>query len=721
MSDYEGDWEPVKSQVNAYPPKYPPEPTHNYIVPKGTSFLQAQEAARQKPRRPRHAPAVALPPTYRPGLQSLLSKPAFHQNGHHAPPQSAPKEQVQLRVLKLDAYKKWVEHRDAPDAEYEMMHSIKTVAKNLPKHNYLSPAEIVKDELARICLSTNAFIAVPPEDDHVLRIWGTPEQVEKARAHLLSWEMHVKRPGKGDAKAKAWTKQNALDGREEDRLLRKNIQEHQHEIFQHFASDTVFPFEAYLVWPDGYDLQNFIDDYDSSVLIDMSHKFGCAISHEKHGLRATKVASENQHAVFLVYARLVGLVKEMVARRKRGIRTVQCQLPSFDECLQFVAVRPNTTYNMDIHVPELAGPFLPPTEAEKWSQLSSTTNKKYRTATKTALQSCIKSLHVSQKHVRMRVNFGQIALSTYRRSTNDRDFEIEEFITMLQNPMVKTSQCPLLVEASFDFIDALNTLDVLGEPEYAWAVQFDFGGGQAEQLRLEREFSYNPIDPDEPSVSATRWLKSSADTTQDVTDLLELNHLDLKKIGYQFHIGAATIYSNQKVSQSLRSFAGNVAFKPSLNGLRFAPSKHAVFPLGNRELETVREEAVAKYRFKDTKGTLEVKRVDIFSQQFGEPSPVPQRTEWHANYYYQEWDNLMAQFANIEAGQDVDFTRDILTFFPKVVDEDYPKSLPQGFKNFMKEVEEIQLLLSQALGEHAGKKAKVAEREPEMTNGVNGH
>jgi len=601
-----------------------------------------------------------------------------------------------------------------------MMHSLKTVAKNLPKHTYLSQAEVVKDELARMCLSTNAFIAVPPEDDNVLSIWGTPEQVEKARAQLHAWEMHVKGPGKHDAKHQVWPKQNALDGREEDRLLRKNIQEHQHEIFRHFASDTVFPFEAYLVWPDGYDLQNFIDDYETSVLADMSQKFNCVISHQRDGLRATKVSSEHEQAVLHVYARLVGLVKEMMARKKRGIRTVQCQLPFFDECQQLVALRLDPTGSTKAHVPQLTGKLLPPTEAEKWSQLSTTTNKKYRTATKSALRSCIKSLHVTQKHVRMRVSFGAVALTKFKRPANGQDYEIEEFITMLQDQGVETLQCPLLADASFDFIDKLTTISVLGEPEYSWAVHFDFVGGQAEHLRLEREFSHNPIDPEEPSVSATRWVKYSSNTTQDVTELLELNHLDLKKIGYQFHIGAMTIYSNQKVSQSLRSFAGNVAFRPSLNGLRFKPSKHAIFPPGNRELETVREVAIAKYRFKDTKGTLEVKRTDYFPQQFGEPSAVPVRTEWRANYYYQEWDNLMAQFANIEAGQDVEWSRDISTFFPKVIDEDYPKSLPEGFRNFMKEVEEIQVLLDQALEQQAGTMINGMNAGVASSNGVNG-
>ena len=651
-----------------------------------------------------------------------MARPAFHQNGHQAPLQSAPQEQIQLRVLKLNAYKKYVSAQDAPDDAYPLMHPIKTVAKSLPKQGHLSPAEVVKDELARICLSTNAFIAVPPEDDHVLRIWGTLEEVEKAKANLHSWEMHVKGPGKNDGKHRFWTKQNALNGREEDRLMRKNLQDHQHEIFRHFATDTIFPFEAYLVWPDGYDLQNFIDDYDSRVLNEMSHKFKCVINHEKDGLRATKISADNQEVVFQVYARLMGLVKEMVARKKRGIRAVQCQLPSFTECQQFVVLRPSTVHGRKVHLPELTGSFLPLAEAEKWSQLSTNTNKSYRTATKTAIRSCIKSLYVSQKHVRMRVSFGKIALNQFKAPAHGQDYhEIEEFITMLQDPMVGSLQCPLLTGSSLGFVDELTTIDELGEPALSWTVLFDFGGGQGEQLRLEREFSYNPIDPAEPSVSATRWLTTSSDTTQDVADLLQLNHLDLSKVGYRVHVGSSTIYSNSKVSQSLRSFAGNVAFRPSLNGLRFEPTKHAVFPLGNRELEKVSEVTIAKYKFKDTDGTLEVTRVDIFPQQLGQPSPVPLRTEWQVNYYYQEWDNLMAQFANIEPGGDVEWNRDLTTFFPKVVDEDHPKSLPQGFHNFMKEVEEIQILLARALAKQASANPEVAKRESLRTNGVNGH
>lgn len=695
MSDYEGDWEPVNSQVATFQPVLPPEPTHNYIVPKGTSLLEAEEAAKKKPRRPRRENYEPLPSSYRPALQSLLHRRAPVTNGNFAKdlPQ---KEHVQQRVRKLESFKSYERSAENPNAVFEMMHPWEALVKALPRQQHISPLEYAKDQLAEICLGTDAFIPSPNVEQNFFRIWGTPEQVQRALANLQRWELHVKGPGKEKTSHKFWPRQTAVDGRGQDREMRKEFLHHQHEAFQQFADEISFPFEAYLVWPEGYDLINFIDEYDADVLQKLRREYNCNIIHSREGIRASKISCENEPASLQVYARLMGLMKEMIARRKQSMHRVICPMPSFETARAFVSVNSKVELKQStVRVPEMVGEPLPQAEADQWKQLRAQRRKKERSEIKTALRSCIRSLHISQKHVRMRVSFGAIGLAQYKRPANGQDFEIEEFITMMQNQGVQNEQVPLQTGTTFEFIDFLDT--ELGEPDFSWAVHFDFSGAQGGTLRLEREFVPSANDPDQPSISATRWLSYGADSTSDVAERLQLDHVDLEKIGYQVHVGAANIYHNNRANDSLQRFENSVGFKPSLNGLRFPPSKHAIFPPGNTELTDIEEIAVARYPFKETRGTLEIRRKDIFLQRVGDASSLPSRTEWQANYYYQEWDNLMSDFANIESGEAVRWPRELHTFFPKTIDEDSPKALPLGFKNFMKEVEEIQELLTKAL------------------------
>jgi len=97
-----------------------------------------------------------------------------------------------------------------------------------------------------------------------------------------------------------------------------------------------------------------------------------------------------------------------------------------------------------------------------------------------------------------------------------------------------------------------------------------------------------------------------------------------------------------------------------------------------------------------------------------EGSPVD--TKWHAVYYYPEWDNLLGEFASIKAGEDVNWIKSVATFFPEGGDQ--WTALPQGFKNFITEVEEIQDLLAEAISRVAKGKGKAKEVNGEHANGV---
>lgn len=713
--DWDNDWEPaksaVRSSVTAVPATIPPDPLNNYVVPRGTSLLEAKKTAQRKSKHERKSAAAPLPSGYRPNLQNFDPRARSGTNQHHALPPKPIGDHVQQRVLQLAGHTRYTENKSQSDGRYSMMHTFKEMAESLQKHSHLPPLQVAADELAKICISTNTFIKVPIPEDHSLEIWGTLEHVEQARKSLKAWEMYWKPPGK-DKHTKVWQKQNAVDGRDEHREMRQTLAKHQQDVFQQFADTSILPFKAHLIWPDKGDLLMFITDYDESVLHDIRRKYDCIVAHDLD-TSETRIACGSQQAIIQVYARLIGLMKEMIARKRTGLRTVQCRFPAPDEFCNRVGVKPFMVKGTRVFLPQplnVTG-SLPPGE-EHWSALSTDNNQKYRNAIKKALRSTIRSLYVSDKHVRMRVSFGALALTDFERPTIGQDtYDIGDFIKMVQNPRVTVTQCPLATGADFGLLNQLDKAEELGKPEYSWAVQCDFAGAQGSTLRLEKEFTQNYLNDDEVDSSARRWLTYSSDTTKDVNELLEISHMVLGKVGYQFHVGAARLYENHKTKQELRSFEGTVNFTPAGPDARFPPGRHATFPPGNKDLQVVKEITIARYPFKKTKGTFEMRRVDIFSQRPGETSSLPHSTEWYAYYYYLEWDALMSKLGGIEAGGDIEWRRELETFFPKVEDKDYPKLLPDGYKQFMKEVEEIQELLTKAT-------EKVRGPEEAKTNGV---
>lgn len=707
---YEGDWEPIAVRGTSFssfapvkPLAIPPNPAHNYIVPKGRSFEEAEEVTREQKQKSRKSSAIILPRDYRKTLQAF--KPAVGSGKHSAQDSRAaqPRENVQTKVTRLPAFQVYRASPESPDEVFHFNRSIKTILNALPKQQNVEPSEVLRDRLAAICIDTNTYISIASNSADACNIWGEPNHVIRAKESLLAFEMNAANPSQNNTSKPnpAWNKVGAFDGREHDRTIRARWLALQQQFLQQGLDDSNMPYQTHLYWPEGYDVDNFIGDYGEDILHDLMIKYNCVI-RQQAAERVTKIGCDTQQVLFQVHNRLMGLMREMVARKKPGMYAIHCEAPGSITYRDRVKLTKVMKGGEPINIPSLTGQPLPRSEHEQWAQLSSDINRKYKRTTRLALQSCINALYLSRKHLQLRVIFGDLGLIQVMKAENGQTtYHIDDFLTKIQLPGTKVLQRPLQEGVSFGFTDNIESFQEFEPLDISWEVSFDFSGGPNnphKTLQLLKEFSHNMVDPDEPSVAATRWLTYSDASIDDKTDLISINHIDLERVGYQLYLGGGTLFQNQKTLQDLRSFETNIKFRPSLNGLRYDSIKHVTHPYGNQELTTMRETSISKYRFKDTRGTFEIRRTDQFNCKPGESSPDSQRTEWSAAYYYAGWDNLLSAFANIDPGQDVEWKRDLATFFPKVEDSNNPQILPKGFKNFMKEVDEIQTLISRAIG-----------------------
>lgn len=672
----------------------PPDPETNYIVPKGQKLEVPQK------QKSRVSSKITLPPDYRKTLQSF--KPAVSKGKISSQEARAQNsfESVEKKVQTLDAFRKYKTRPETPDAIFQFGRSIKNLTEKLSKQQSLPSSHVFREHLAAISIDTNAFIAVSETNDAACNIWGEPNEVDRARNGLQTFEMITIEPGKGQKSNQKWAKEYAYDGRIVHREILTAWTNYLNNHFREDTDDTMMPYQAHLYWPDGYDLEKYLDYYSGNVLRDLMDKYQCIIKL-KPTERIIKIGAQAQQALFHVYNRLMGLAREMVARQKPGLYATHCEVPGVNAYRDQVKLINSVTSTGRIIIPILTGKVLPKTEHENWTQLSTEINKKYRRATKNALRSCISSLHASQKHLQLRVIFGNFGLAQVMRADDGQDtYHIDEFLHKIQKPGTKVLQRPLEEGQSFYFINNIESYPEFQKLELSWEVCFEFSGGPNKKLELVKEYVENIVDRGEPSVAATRWLSYDDASVDDHSEILSVNRIDMQKCGYNLYLGGGTIFQNQTTSEANAAFERTVKFRPSMDGLRHQSNKRVIHAHSNAGLTTVRETTVVKYSFKETRGTFEIRRTDIFNAKPGELSPVAIRTEWSANYYYAGWDSLLSDFGNIEPGEDIEWQRDLKTFFPKVADEDNPQALPTSFKDFMKEVNELQILITKAISDN---------------------
>ena len=168
---------------------------------------------------------------------------------------------------------------------------------------------------------------------------------------------------------------------------------------------------------------------------------------------------------------------------------------------------------------------------------------------------------------------------------------------------------------------------------------------------------------------------------------------------WQLNLISAGLCNNERILGQLEHFRSRIGFRVLPEGIRAQPQRRAIYPVVSPRPTRVIEMSTIKYRFKDTDGVFELTREDEYLETRYNSSCKPPQVSWSASYYYPEWDNLLGEYAYLQPGAEVEWQRSLETFFPDAT----ASVKPRGLKKFMKEVAEIQEILS-----------------AEMENGVDG-
>ncbi|KEF54090.1 uncharacterized protein A1O9_09885 [Exophiala aquamarina CBS 119918] len=557
-------------------------------------------------------------------------------------------------------------------------------------------------KLQEIGVLTKTYLLQPSDDESKILIWGTPDQVAEAKKALARFENELEAAPKGPHAQ--WFKAGALDGRAEHRQEIQATKKLVEEALK--KANMKYPIEAALLWPKELDITEFSND-NAEAFDDMRRQYYCKIDfrQDEKGPPWMKVSVEQRNHLAKIISRTTNIVKEHVAKRDKVVKVSLIHYPDFSIYRQEVGLLdqdPNTRS----HLPTMHGE--PGSDEEEWLQMRKTKHLANRRRIKTIINQALKSLAISQRHVRMRVAFGELGFVQFQKPSEGRQsYRFEEFYNMVTEGRTKFSLNSLPVRQGEikDLADVLSSMDAFKNPSVSYGAFFDFAGSSSQSIvRLECVFGTYGGEEEQFDIREQRWIE-----VNEMVGKLQLSLFNFERPDYQFTIDAFPLYENKRINKEQAIFQNNVSFKPPSDGIKSPPRLRVKFPPTSNNLRSISDLTTMKWRFKNTDAVFELRRKDIYTYTPGKQTSVLQESRWHAIYYYPEWDNLMGQFANVKPGENVRWVKTLATFFPED-EEDTGLALPKGFQNFITEVEEVQDRLAEAISLLAKGKNAVATK-----------
>lgn len=540
--------------------------------------------------------------------------------------------------------------------------------------------------LQEIMFRFGAYVKMPDDQDQKLFVWGTPQQVAETRAALAQWEQDIRKSA-DSLKEKNWVRSGALDGRAEHRLQRQSKQKAFDELLRQVSLD--YAFEAAFLWPKELDIEEFAE-HNASALDQLRSSHHCRIGFQSSDVQHILVGANSERDVVTIMNRVLNLIKEIISRRDQLVTVNLVHPPHHSTYRDRVGLQDRDPLT-DSYLPTLHG--MPISDEAEWVKERRRTHVNNRKKIKKTIDTSIKRLRVSQQHVRMRVVFGELGFKLFQKPADGSDtYSFEDFFLMVTKSRTKLSMNSIPVRQGdiTELPDILDSMDAFRDGTELYGAFFDFPATNS-NATLRLETMINPVGEGDYEFRERRWVEFG-----NMVSRLQVSLFNFERPDYQLTVDAFPMYSNKQIGGMMAAFQNDIAFKIPPHGIKAIPHRRVKYPPGHKGLQTVSELTIKKWRFKDTDGIFELRRKEVYDDRMGQYSSSPVATRWHALYYYPEWDNLMGEFGMLKPGEDVSWAKSVATFFPESGIDD-GRALPQGFKKFINEVEEIQDLLAEAI------------------------
>ncbi|KAI9819958.1 MAG: hypothetical protein M1827_006528 [Pycnora praestabilis] len=513
----------------------------------------------------------------------------------------------------------------------------------------------LQSTLDQICLETEAYIRPPGSySDRRLLIWGNLAQVKSAKTALRKWvvrfqgTLQVEGSKLGEF-AKVTAELSEHKKAHLDRQMRDDAQR-----------------QSYRQAPGG-----------------------------KENFPATSTETVNK-----VLGRIRSTLYEIAFRNNTPTKLYLVDPPKSSEVRKEVEFKAKQTDKQGIPsvVPRIYGSRLSQKELSDWVELRPRLIAINDRCLKAALFRCLAGLRFYRGHVKMRVHFGTLILSSYRRPAGEKH-SFEDFRTMMQHSQTQGKLLALsevrrekgdLVSkccretAIFDPIDAMTTK--LEDVQPAYSAMFDMVAISEEgPLRLEVEFARSS-EVDEYEVSSYQWSRIEApkvvrDESPTLAGPLAAAVVDLVgESAWQIVITTSNAVDSTRGTSKMRQFIECIRLKVRSSGgakddrprLKYSQ----VLPV-----RSITQKTAYRYMLKGSTYLFEVARYQSPTNEAADPTG----DLWGAMLYNSEWDHLLGQQASLSIGQHSTWSPQLKAFFPSNA-LSRGSSIGLGFHDFLAKV-----------------------------------
>lgn len=417
----------------------------------------------------------------------------------------------------------------------------------------------------------------------------------------------------------------------------------------------------------------------------------CAIDYDST-TSFVRIMANKERNLLQAVQRIVNMVKEMIAELNQVTKVNLLELPSRSAYGSTVRL---TEKDSIPAIPTLEETTFSKVAPENWEGLFRGSRRSNRREVGRAIERCLKSLLLSEKHVRMRVNLGQLALKQYQLPPDGgKQYKFDEFCTMIENDRTILGFHGLLCGTDTDaIVDRCANHPMFANHTETHSVHIDFKEpDKPTTLRLVKNFTVSP-DYRDVFPGGGYWLEFPSGSEGS---LLEINMVDFENLDWQMTLNAASFSEKAKRSQQHDSFGTNVTLNPTEDDkkgqpkLKGKPQRRVFFRLDGPKPTLVTELTTTLYELRDGSARFELTRKDEYQQtQYGTEAGPPV-SRLFASYYYQRWDNHLGDYADLPPGGQVSWQPSLSTFFP----QNSGQGRAKGLKKFMQEIRQIQQVLA---------------------------
>lgn len=587
-------------------------------------------------------------------------------------------------------------------------------------------AKALDTKIEAICHATGAYILLPSPSSYAARIWGTSSQVEAARFQLDALVDNM------ESTMSSWEKIRGVDARMEDRAL-ENCQKEalMNKILVH-AEGVDYRFGFYLLLPPGFDLYEFIDAHDQTIIDEFRKTYcPCLVKYDR-AARLVMTFATTEETVLALSQPVRYLVDSFASRSFRKVRKNLVRIFARTLYPSTFRLKAQPTAKVALALPQ--GEYYPPANTivndQRWHCQLRVTGELAE-----ILQKSLGELKLPRTQVQMRASFGHFGLERYLHPANGKDvFLFGDFCETIRSSdtilrLLGLHSMP--PEYSHNLNVVLQNQGFL-EPVTTHAVYFDFHPAQLECAVMRLVCEYACFDT-EVEITDMKWIEHETRADSNVVEV-NVYSLDVAQPSWQFQIGASVVYDNKIIPPSLRKFQNSIRITTDpLTTSATGPRPHVAFMHPETDqlcqvsevtiwtYHSTRNNGVFELRQTHTRGRpldhtmggkmqgktedetrsrMVAKKRDEQEEKIGdemmemEESTVgnknsSDKTTWSAAYYYSDWPILLAEFARPGSANDVSWERSIDTFFPDPHD-----GRSFGMSGFVRDVEELQRILA---------------------------